>query len=304
VAEFGFHAQNYLRKVISTASGATAIIQLAFKYDTGNTIPLFSVQDGSSTQFSLWLNSGGTLSVNRGLTTATLGTTSVALSTGVYYYVDLKVLIGPSAGTVDLYLNNTAALNLTSQNTRATSNSQWSAFVLGCEDIGGVGFGNYDFDDLVIMDGVDATSTQGAAFNARLGDVSVITTMPTGDGNYTQFTPHSSSSHYQNVDENPPTDDTDYNDGVNVNDRDSYTYAIPSTQTILALAAFPYMKQSNAATRSFKEFIRAGGTDYDNSTTVNLSTAYTFYPQIRGVDPSTSLPFAGGSTEIGIKVVS
>jgi hypothetical protein len=297
-----------LFRTVSTASGATFIGHFGFKISALPTtrVAFFTVADANTAHVYLIVNNTGTISVKRGSTV--LGTTTNAISAGNYYHIVLKVVISDASGTVDLLINNASWLSLSSQDTKNTANATWDSFSLAADNDGAVNVAtDIDFDDIVLLDGVDGTSltpSQGSTFNTSMGDVSVVANVATGDGNYTQFTSSSGGTHFDDIDDVTPNDDTDYNEDGTANDRDSYTYPITSTRTILALALFPYVKQTSAAAKQFLTFFRAGGVNYDSTITNNLGTSYAFFPEFFGADPSTSAAWAGGSVEAGVKVVS
>ena len=51
-----------------------------------------------------------------------------------------------------------------------------------------------------------------------------ITRRPTGDGNYSDWTPSAEAANYEMVDEVTPDDDTSYNNVNLSSDRDRFTY--------------------------------------------------------------------------------
>lgn len=300
----------------TVAPGDTKSIVGALVYSnivpTGYASGLFSVTEGGTPQVSVVLNTDGTLSVTRGGNynrAATLGTTSYALSAAAFYFVELKVVIHASAGTVDLRVNGVSRLSLTGLNTRNTANTSWNGVFLGNMGANSWPFNNLSnyvvYDDWYICDGT--TQSGPNAFNDFLGPVYAQTVQPTADGNYTAFTPSTGSSHFALVDENPPTDDTDYNTGAAIGDRDSYQYTLPTVASggILATQLAVYAKKDDAGTRKIVDFARVSSTDYDGSVEQALGTSYQFSPFIRTENPATSAEWTPGATvELGIKVSS
>jgi hypothetical protein len=159
---------------------------------------------------------------------------------------------------------------------------------------------NIRYDDRYVLDGT--TMAGPNPFNALLGPIWVKQIQPTADGFYTNFATTGSSSHFANVDEPLPNDDTDKNTGSNIGDRDSLQYVLP-TGTVLATMLATYAKKNDAGSRKFVDFIRASGVDYDGTAQQDLTTSYQFRNLLRTFDPSTSAAWVAGATiEQGIKI--
>lgn len=249
--------------------------------------PLVSVRDGSLCQVALRLNSNGTLSVTRSHQGGTvLGTTTAVIAAAAFSYIEFKVLVHPSAGTIDVAINGNPALTLTAQNTRNTSNSQWTSIALGAVDSNGGTFntaGNLDFDDLYVLDGTGASP-----WNAFLGDVRVDPRNPTAAGASSGWIP-SAGANWQCVDETPPNDDTDYN-AANVSGlTDTFV-----TQDAPVAGAAIYgvqhcldVRKTDAGTCSIAPVIRHAGVDFVGAN-ANPGTTYGFTLSIAQINPGTS----------------
>ena len=141
----------------------------------------------------------------------------------------------------------------------------------------GVGASNYD--DFVVTDGT------------LLGDVRVDAIFPNIDGNYSQFTPSTGTSHYQLVDETTPNT-SDYNTSTaTLNDRDSYgmgnltslvSNTIHGVQVVAAAA-----RTADTGSRGLATFIRSGSTNLDGTSKLQLASQ-AFTTQISETDPNTS----------------
>jgi hypothetical protein len=127
--------------------------------------------------------------------------------------------------------------------------------------------------------------------------------VPTGDGNYSQFTP-SAGSNYQNVDDVPPDDDTSYNTG-DVNEIDTFTLAdlaIPNA-TIDAVVCSIYAKTNDGGSALIKGVARSNGVD-GLGNELSVPSSYDWLQSIIYVDPNTSSVFnAAGvdAAEFGYK---
>ena len=201
------------------SSGPTAVIGFAFQQSgtsfsgltvDNNFTPSFynhsnfivGIRQGTVAQVWVRINGNGTLTVLRGESNSTvLGTTERALPFGVFVFVELKVLIDPTTGTIELRVNNETWLSLTAQNTRHTASATWNEIVIGgLRPQGGTGV-IWDFDDLYVLDG------SGAAPNTFLGDCRVDVRNMTAEGANAAWTPLSGTDNALMVDDAVPDDD-------------------------------------------------------------------------------------------------
>lgn len=255
-------------------------------------LQIAAVRDGATTQLSLRLNANYTISVCRGPHDGTvLGTTTVALTAGTFAYVEWKVLIDPSVGTVAVQINGVSALTVTGVNTRTTANSTWSMFVLGVVDVVANSYnGNnlsIDYDDLYVCDGSGA-----APWNTFLGDVRVDARIPTaasanGAPN-TGWTP-SAGANYACVDETPPNDDTDSTSTTTIGAIDTFvTQDAPvAGATIFGIQHCLNLKKLDAGACSVAPVVRHSGVDYPGAA-IAPGTSYAYGLAIAQVNPGTS----------------
>lgn len=267
-------------------AGFAVLVPTAFVGTAGLQIAV--IRDGSTNQVSLRVNQDFTLSVCRGAHNGTvLGSTSAALSAATYYFLEWKVLIHPSAGTVDVRINGVSALSLTGQNTRNSASSQWSTVALGVVD--GVansylsGTQQVHYDDLYVLDGSGSTP-----WNDCLGDCRVDVRLPTAAGAAAGWTP-STGANWQNVDDAAPNDDTDYNaaatvgltDTLVVQDAPVVGAAIYGVQVNLSV------KKTDAGTCSLASVVRQGTTNLA-APAQNPGTTYAYLRTVYQVNPHTS----------------
>jgi len=280
----------WVQKVLTPAD-ATMICGFAVSVPSaaiGSTgLPLAAVRDGSTTQVCLRINNTGTLSVVRGNQGGTvLGTTTAVVPFSTFTFIEWKVLIDPSVGTVDVRINGASALSLTGQNTRSSGTSQWTAFNLGVIDAVFNTYGttsNTDYDDLYVLDG-----SGSSPLNAFLGDARVDARYPTGAGATTGWTP-STGSNWQNVDDTAPDGDSTYNATSTVNAVDTFV-----TQDAPVAGALLYgvqlclsQKKTDSGTCSLAPVVRHSSTNYAG-TAFNPSTSYAVACTVYGTNPGTS----------------
>jgi hypothetical protein len=292
----------YVRQTLDAQ--ATWILGAAVKITTlpgSNSTALFAVWDAGSLQCDLRVLPDGTLRVTRNGTT--LGTTTYALSTGVWYYIEFKVLINDTTGTAEVKVDGSSKLALTSQDTKATANATANQISLG--DSAALVSGPADFDDFYACDGAGSTN------NNFLGDVRVDAYLPSGNGNSSVLvgSDGNSTDNYLLVDD-PTTldDDTTYVQSSTSGDLDDYAFAdMTHTPTsIFGIQVLVNAKKDDAGSRSVATLTRSGSTNYAGATQA-LGTSYTYYSDIRETDPDTAVAWtkAGfNAASHGVKVAA
>lgn len=314
VANPSANANGYALRTLAPAD-ATAVVGFAFALSSANMIgatgpALCSLRDGGTAQMTLRLNSNLTLSVVRGTHGGTvLGTTSLALGVGTAAYLEWKVLVHPSAGTVDVRVNGVslAPFPLTGQNTRATANSAWNGLALGLLDsvastwAPGVA-SNFDFDDLYVLDGAGA-----APLNTCLGDVRVDARVPTAPGASTGWTP-SAGANWACVDESPPNDDTDSVTAATVGLTDTYTVqdAALAGAALFGVQVNLNMKKMDAGTCTIAPVVRHAGVDQVGAA-LAPGTGYAFGLALYPTNPGTGAAWVEAdfnAAEFGCRKVS
>lgn len=278
---------------------ATIIVGFAFRTDVNpvggwSTNNAFVIQTATNS-FILTMNadaSGHIVIKNNGGTTIATGTTVLAANT--WYFIEIKLFVNvgtPASGTVEVHLNGATEIASTTGNFGSTLPDRFSCLGLN---------GNTDFDDLYALDTTGSTNT------TFLGDCRITTVMPTGDGAHSQWTPTGGTTHYTEVDDTTPDDDTTYVSDATPGDIDTYTFAdIDGGATIFGAQSNLYARKDDAGTRQIAPVIRQSGTDYVG-TTVTLGTTYTFYEQIYDQDPTGTnwTPSTFNGDELGVKEIA
>jgi hypothetical protein len=289
-------ASRWAEKVIDAQS--EWIVGFAFSFGATSG-PIMAFFNGATKQVDLyWDNTTGKLSVRRAGTT-TLGTTTATFSQGVFYFVELRIVISDTVGVVQLKVDGATVLNLSSQD---TLNSGSTADRVRFGD-GGSSNVPGTVDDLYICDG-----SGSSPYNTFLGDCKVETRMPNGNGNSSQLVGNdgNSTDNYLLVDETTPNSDTDYVESSTVGDKDTYTYQdlATATGTVYAVQILPYAKKTDAGSRSIVTVARLSGTEVD-SAAATLASTYSYPSQ----EIRTTKPGGGAwtisdvnSAEFGVKV--
>jgi len=288
------------------APAASVVVGFAFKFATTNTekaVPILKLMDASVQQVVLMLNIDGTLQVTRAGTAVTNGTSASSLSPATWYYVELKVTIADSisAGTCKVRVNGVDVITVaTGQDLKATANATVNEVRLGYMYAGSL-VTSY-FDDFYLCDAAGSTN------NDFLGDCRIDTIYPTSDGNYSQFTCSTGSTHYALVDEATPNT-SDYNDGVSANDRDSYglgNLAALSSQTIYGVQVNVAALKDDAGAKNAATFVRSGSTNADGATNA-LGTSQLYIWNVFEQDPNAVAAWTEttvNAMEAGVKVVA
>jgi archaellin len=245
-------------------------------YAAGGT---FRVNDGATRQCTIAIQSDGSITAHRGVADGgtLLGTASVRMKPYQWEYLEAKFTVDNSAGVIEIRLNNTTILNLTSQDTQITANAYGNRVYLSGTQI------TCYHDDWYVLD------DQGSQNNNFLGDVRVDTLWPSGAGNYAQWTP-SAGNNYENVDDATPDDDSTYNDGDTNGDKDSFALddlASPSG-TVHAVQHVTYGKKTDAGgTGKYKPLYRISAADY-NGNEITPGGSYWFETDIEELSPATA----------------
>lgn len=284
---------NCLRWVGSNATNVTKgldaqgtwIVGFAFKHVAASaTGAILRLLDGTVLHVKVSLNaSTGKLEIYRN--TTLLATGSTALLSGVWYYLEFKIVISDTAGVTDMYVNGVLETityvtgTSTTQDTRNGGNASANNISIGGD--GSQNGTSFDVDDIYIHDGT------GGVDDAVWGDIRIVEKTVDGAGNYSQFTP-SAGSNWQNIDDATPNGDTDYNESSTVNHIDTgTTAALGFTGTVKGVGVSVYARKTDAGAGSLAPLWRISGTDYAG-TGVALPTNYIYVTQLYRVSPATS----------------
>jgi hypothetical protein len=266
---------------------ATWVLGFAWRctQQPASTSRICAVQLTGATQVDVRMQPGGTLIVTRNGTV--LGSASVqALSEGVFYYLELRVVIHPSTGSYVLRVDGVPWLSGGPVNTQGAGTASANMIVLGHFSDGI--FLNVDVDDIYICDGTGSANTQ------LLGDCRVDALLPSGDGAHAGWTPSAGTSHFSLVDEVPPNDDTDYLSASVATTRESHTFtnlpAMP-TPVIYGVQHTVVARKDDAGTRQVYSLVKSGAITQVASTPFTMALAWTMYTAIWEQDPATTAPW-------------
>lgn len=276
-------ASVYCERVLTAQQ--TRVIQAAWKADSfANTPVICQYYDGTVKHVEFVVTTAGEIQAKRGDGTV-LGTTSgLGLTISTWYYLETKVKVDNSTGTVDLWVNNVSKLALTAQDTQNGGSASSDRFRLSAP----AGVGDTYFSDLVVL------NTSGSApYNDRLGEVRVECLFPNANGTTTQFATSTGTNHATLLDESAPNSDTDYVQSNVVGQIDLLNLgALNSTSgaTILEVTVYGRLKRSDTTARSISLGVKdasSGTPDFGGSVEV-LTTAYVYYERVFTQNPVTA----------------
>lgn len=219
---------------------------------------------------------------------------AAVLYEGTSYYIELKVTVHNSTGSYELRVNGSVVSTGSGIDTAGVSaNNYFNSIEFGVNGSPGA-FVTYKYDDLYICD------LAGSVNNDFLGDCQVDVIRPDGDGNYTQFTPSTGTSHFALVDETTPNT-TDYNSDATAGNKDSYTMtALPalSNDVIKGVQVRGAALKSDSGARSLKQGVRSSTTNSLGAAHA-LGTSQAIYIDVVELDPATAVAW----TTAGVNAV-
>jgi hypothetical protein len=305
----GFRNNDQSIRVIRKSFGTNAttlIAGAAFQpgsLSAGNQSGILAFADGGTAQVTVLCDSTGQLTMNRGTNTATLGSSGLRLLTfGRWYYIELKAVIDPSAGSFEVRVDGVTWISGTGLNTRATANSQANGLLLS----NGVGGGA----SLASWDDVYCCDTTGTANNDFLGDVGVRAVFPTGAGSSAQASRGGTDSgaNWSQTDEATPNDDTDYVLDSTVGHKDLYAMGdlAATVSSVKAVQLLYRSRKDDAGTRTLKGKVKHSTTE-GNGADQPQSASYAYFRDVFETNPSTGAawtPSEVNAVEAGFEVVA
>jgi len=271
---------------------------------------IFAFWDMSGTpavQCNLRLYSDGHFQFCSGSGTTGIGAASSAglITANVWCHLQIKVVIDPSAGVVELVVNDngshTKQIASTGLNTRSTANT----WVSGVELNSVTTSGNTYFDDWWMLDGSAASP-----LNSYLGPVQVKGEKPSANsavGGRNAWTPtNPQNDNHLNVG-NIPANAAQYNYSQNPGDYDMFRFpSLGTASSVLFLNVWAVCGLDAGGSRTVKLNCYSGSTDSASAAiTPNAIATPSFINEPYLVDPNTSSAWSvsnAEAAELGIKV--
>lgn len=289
---FGGGGAGTERMTRSIPSTSTLIFGMAFRNYAGSD-EFVRFREGTTEHISLYHDSSGVILVKRG-TSVLLATGATPLNQSAWNYIEVKIVVHETAGSVEVRLNGSPDPDILVENVDT--------------QVGGTGVINQiwhdtsgDIDDLYILD------TQGGLNNDFLGDIRIATLLPNGAGNYTEWTP-SAGDNFAAVDDPTTDDDATYVASDTAGHRDSYSF--PSlglaSGTIKGVAVNVHARKDDAAAREVASLVRSNGTDA-NGTEKAVGASYEAHQFIHELNPDGDVawtPATVDAAEFGQEVIT
>jgi hypothetical protein len=286
------------------ASGATAIVGYGVYATAGGhycTVGLGGFASATYAHVSMRVETDGSVTVRNGISSSAtiLGQTSpAAFRFSMWNYVEIKIGLHDSTGTVTVKVNGTALLTLTGKDTIGTpASATWNAVEWSNGATAWV-------DDIYLCDG------SGGLNDDLLGEVRVVTLLPVTDavaaGSNADFTCSTSTDHGALVDDAAPNDDTDYVSSSTLNHVDSWEYpALGYTGTIKGVQMSLSARKTDSGTRAIAAVTRPVATNRVHATNHYLGTSYAYWRAIWELNPEDSGAWEVADVdgaEFGVKV--
>lgn len=285
----------------TTQSALIMFVGVAVKVDSlVASNDLIVILDGSTIQGFLTLNANGTLSVYRGGGTL-LGTSTVALSAGTYYYIEFGYNVHSSLGAYNVLLNGVDILDAQNVNTRGAAASTNYANTFRLQ---GVTAATNKFDDLYVTNNVGPSP-----HNAYLGVGRVETLYPDGNGDQADWTSAAGGTAvFGDVSEAQCDSDTSYSYTSLAGNRQNYTADNVSgpTQQVVGVMVTAIVAFGDAGPHSIKLSTKPSTTNYDGEAQ-SITAAYLAYEQAFAINPQTGAlwtPAELNAAKFGIKLES
>ena len=255
--------------------------------------------ESSTVHLALIFDASGFLVVKRGSTVLATAT-SHAFLLNTWYYIEVKVVVHDTTGSVAVRVDGVPVTFNASLTGIDTRNAGTAGIVDRVRFAGSAAY--YFYDDLYICD--DA----GSVNNDFLGICKIERLLPsTGNGDHVDFTCSTGTDHGALVDENPPTDDTDYVSSDTAGHQDCYHYpSLALTGSILGVQTNLYARKTDAGARTVAAIVRSGGTTYPGAALAPLTT-YRYLTEVQAVNPATGLAWTAAEIaglQVGMKILS
>ena len=278
----------YMLKQVAVADEHATFILGCGLYITG-IVPSFFLElrsdDRATVHLRFYFNANNQISVYRGPGTTLLGSTPISgFAFNTWFHFEVKAVLHDSTGSVVIKFNGVTVLNLTGIDTKNAGTKTgfdtvewWGTNTAGATTI--------IVDDFYLCNGA------GSVNNDFLGDCTIQTLYPSGNGNYSQWvgSDADSTNNYLLVDENPPNT-TDYVESGTATNKDTYTFGdLTGAPAVKGVATSIYMSKSDAGAQLMRQTARIGGTDYPSATDDAPSFgSYLLSNRMMEVSPATS----------------
>lgn len=260
---------------------ATWIVGFAFwdNLDSGTVLPMLKIIDTSTSQVELRYNtSTRTFAIHTSGNDTPLDTASVSLTQRAWYYIEFKVTIHASTGSVYLKINETEVASATGQDTQVSGNA--TANTVAFYSTSAETANAYRIDDIYICDGSGSPSD-------FLGDCKVEPIMPSSE--HSAMWSVNGSSSESNIDA-VKTDSGSNISTATADDKDTYYFNdVTKAKTSIKAVCVNIIARNNDATNHQIKAVCIGsvGTESLGSTQSLSGTSFRTYSEFYTTDPET-----------------
>lgn len=243
-------------------------------------------------QVTIYFQSAGAVSAYRGATL--LGNSAVdVLVAGAWNHLEFKPTIHDSAGAIEVRINEVTRLNLTGVDTKNTSLTEISQYVIGEHSDDLRMQADWYVDDLVPWDTVN-TDPNNTVID-WVGDCKVGVHLPIADTAEAAWAKSSGVTGYTLIDDSVP-DDADYISTAADGDISDFDItALPAnTSEIIGYCALPRLYKTDAGTVLVAARFKVG-TDISPNDEIPATTAATYWPFVSTIDPDTGVPYSNSA---------
>lgn len=250
---------------------STWLVGFHFRFIENKSTKIIQLLDGSTVQTTLSFNTTTQkIEIYRGDNANLLAASTNTFAISTWYWIEFKVLIDDSVGTVELRVNNVVEIALTegNQDTQVSANAYANrvAFLTSSGDV--------YFDNLYMADGT-------AGVNDFIGECRVVTLSPATDHAVT-WDKSAGATNESCVDE-AQANTTDYVSTSVPTEVDKYTIdALGVTGVVKGAQVCVVAKKDDAGAHTIRTTLETDGTDFNGTAQILDGTYRTFtklYPQ-------------------------
>lgn len=259
------------------------------------------VRSGGMQQMCLSIEHTGKLTILRGGAgdlrgpdmTAFVAQSDNALSVDAEHFIEWEWLISATVGLVKVWVDGDVWIDETGLNTKSLDSgvsADWDEFYIGHFSRNAGSTATWDYRDIYLLD--KSTPTNNTLVDA-LGPVVIDWDYPSADGANTDWTPTSASTHYDEVDDTVPDDDTTRITSTVAGDQDSFQHVgLPIAGATPVAVAVMFLARTDTGPTSTRPFIRIGSTNYDIGSAQANAGSYVYQAGVVNTKPSDSTAFS------------
>lgn len=287
--------------------GAAFFPQVNDGSSTANNLALFQLRQSNTIHVNVSLCNDGTVRAWRGDGTQLGSTYTIPRYTlNTWYYFEVGAVIDNTSGSVIVRLGENIIIS--ASNVDTNNGVSGTPFI---DRVGTYVYGGFA-TPLQIYRTTDWYITNDSGSNPDtngfLGDIRIVSQVPSASGDTIQFVPLSSTN-VSNVDDGISVDgDTTYVSASAVDSMDLYRTAIytGSASKIYGVNVKTYARKADAGVRSYVSTIKSGS-NFSFSPSRSLSDTYLFESHTFENNPNTSAPWGSmtevNGTQVGVKIV-